>query len=184
MLASLYFPLLPAAWLIALGIFIIRVISIAMDMLRFLLGLRGKTTIAWVLGFVETVMFVYSMGWVLRDTSNVLNVIAYCAGFATGNTLGLWLEKKLAIGFSHITLISKLMDMELTDAIRAEDYAVTEITARGKDGDVAMLTMTVRRKDAKRIEALAKSVDPEVFITSEDISPISSGYWGTTSFRN
>ena len=184
MLPTLYFPTLPADWLIALGIFIIRVISIAMDMLRFLLGLRGKSTIAWVLGFIETVMFVYSMGWVLRDTSNVLNVIAYCAGFATGNTLGMWLEKKLAIGFSHITLISKLMDMQLTEAIRAQDYAVTEIPARGKDGNVAMLTMTVRRKDAKRIEALAKSIDPEVFITSEDISPISSGYWGTTSFRN
>jgi uncharacterized protein YebE (UPF0316 family) len=183
-LPSLYFPILPAAWLIALGIFVIRVISIAMDMLRFLLGLRGKSVIAWVLGFIETVMFVYSMGWVLRDTSNVLNVIAYCAGFATGNTLGLWLEKKLAIGFSHITLISKLMDLQLTEAIRAEDYAVTEIPAHGKDGAVTMLTMTVRRKDAKRIEALAKSIDPEVFITSEDISPISSGYWGRINFRN
>ena len=184
MLPSLYFPTLPVAWLIALGIFVIRVISIAMDMLRFLLGLRGKSTIAWILGFVETVMFVYSMGWVLRDTSNVLNVIAYCAGFATGNTLGLWLEKKLAIGFSHITLISKLMDLQLTAAIRAEDYAVTEISAHGKDGDVTMLTMTVRRKDVKHIEALAKSIDPDVFMTSEDISPISSGYWGTTSYRN
>ncbi len=184
MVASLYFPTLPAAWLIALGIFIIRVISIAMDMLRFLLGLRGKTTIAWVLGFIETVMFVYSMGWVLEDTSNVLNVFAYCAGFATGNTLGMWLERKLAIGFSHITIISKFTDMQLTKALRAEDYAVTEIPAHGKDGDVSMLNMTVRRKDVKHIEALAKSIDPEVFITSEDISPISSGYWGAGTYRN
>lgn len=184
MLTSLYFPTLPAAWLIALGIFVIRVISIAMDMLRFLLGLRGKTIIAWILGFVETVMFVYSMGWVLKDTSNVLNVIAYCAGFATGNALGMWLEKKLAIGFSHITLISKLMDKQLTEAIRAEDYAVTEISAHGKDGAVSMLTMTVRRKNVKRIEALAKSVEPEVFITTEDVSPISSGYWGAGTYRN
>jgi uncharacterized protein YebE (UPF0316 family) len=184
MLPSLYFPTLPAAWLIALGIFIIRVISIAMDMLRFLLGLRGRSLIAWILGFIETVMFVYSMGWVLRDTSNVLNVIAYCAGFASGNTLGMWLEKKLAIGFSHITLISKQMDVQLTEAIRAEDYAVTEISAHGKDGDVAMLTMTVRRKDTQCIQDLAKSIDPDVFITSEDISPLSSGYWGGSSFRN
>lgn len=183
-MVELYFPTLPSAWLIALGIFIIRVVSISMDMLRFLLGLRGKTVVAWVLGFVETVMFVYSMGWVLKDTSNVLNVIAYCAGFATGNALGMWLEKKLAIGFSHITLISKLTDMQLTRAIRAEDYAVTEISAHGKDGDVAMLNMTVRRKDVKRIEALAKRIDPEVFITSEDISPLSSGYWGAGTYRN
>jgi hypothetical protein len=31
---------------------------------------------------------------------------------------------------------------------------------------------------------LAKSIDPDVFITSEDISPLSSGYWGGSSFRN
>ncbi|MEA4812835.1 MAG: DUF5698 domain-containing protein [Anaerolineaceae bacterium] len=178
------FPATPSAWLIVLAIFIIRVISIAMDMLRFLLALRGKSTIAWILGFLETVMFVYSMGWVLSDTSKVLNVVAYCAGFATGNSLGMWLEKKLAIGFSHITIISKLMDMRLAEAIRQQDYAVTEISAHGKDGDVAMLNLTVRRKDLKRIQNLAKEMDPEAFITSEDISPLASGYWGTGTFRN
>jgi len=154
-----------------------------MDTLRFMLTMRGKQGISWVLGFIESVLFVVTMGAVLNDLSNVLYVVGYSAGFATGNVVGMTIEKRLAIGFSHIKIITKQHGEALAEALRKMDYAVTEIPAHGKDGSVSLCDMSVRRKDVPAIEKLALEVDPEAFITVEDITPLRSGYWGTGSVR-
>ena len=73
--------------------------------------------------------------------------------------------------------------MAVAEALRKMDYAVTEISARGKDGSVSLCDLSVRRKDVSEIEKLAQEVDPEAFITVEDITPLRSGYWGTGSVR-
>ena len=44
--------LTPTAILTALLIFLVRVVSITMDTLRFMLTMRGKQGISWVLGFI------------------------------------------------------------------------------------------------------------------------------------
>ena len=175
--------LTPTAILTAVLIFLVRVASISMDTLRFMLTMRGKQGIAWMLGFIESVLYVVTVGVVLRDLSNVLNVVGYAAGFATGNVVGMTIEKRLAIGFSHIYIISKQDNCVLADALRKMDYAVTEIPARGKDGPVSICDLSVRRKDVPAVEKLTLEVDPGAFITVEDITPLRSGYWGTGSVR-
>ncbi len=175
--------LTPTDILTALLIFLVRVVSITMDTLRFMLTMRGKQGISWVLGFIESVLFVVTMGAVLNDLSNVLYVVGYSAGFATGNVIGMAIEKRLAIGFSHIKIITKQHGDAVAEALRKMDYAVTEIPARGKDGSVSLCDLSVRRKDVPAIEKLALEVDPEAFITVEDITPLRSGYWGTGSVR-
>ena len=168
----------------ALAIFALRVSSISMDTLRFMLTMRGKKAISWILGFIESVLFVVVMGAVLDDLNNILNVVAYAAGFATGNVVGMNIEKRLAIGHAHIKVISKQRGQAVAAALRALDYAVTEIPARGRDGAVILLYLTVRRKDAKAVEEKALAADPEAFITIEDITPLRRGYWGTGFTRS
>ncbi len=175
--------LTPTAIITAILIFLVRVISITMDTLRFMLTMRGKQGIAWILGFVESVLYVVIIGAVLKDLSNVLYVVAYSAGFATGNVVGMAIEKRLAIGFSHIKVISSQHGLAVAEALRKMDYAVTEISARGKDGSVTLCDLSVRRKDVPAIEKLTLEVDPDAFITVEDITPLRSGYWGTGSVR-
>lgn len=175
--------LTPTAIITAILIFLVRVISITMDTLRFMLTMRGKQGIAWILGFVESVLYVVIIGAVLKDLSNVLYVVAYSAGFATGNVVGMAIEKRLAIGFSHIKVISRQHGLAVAEALRKMDYAVTEISARGKDGSVTLCDLSVRRKDVPAIEKLTLEVDPDAFITVEDITPLRSGYWGTGSVR-
>ena len=52
----------------AILIFLVRVLSITMDTLRFMLTMRGKRGIAWILGFLESVLFVITVGVVLNDS--------------------------------------------------------------------------------------------------------------------
>jgi uncharacterized protein YebE (UPF0316 family) len=55
---------------------------------------------------------------------------------------------------------------------------VTELAARGKDGTVAVLTCSVRRRDISRVTRQAHAIDPEAFVTVEDVRPLHRGYWG------
>ena len=167
----------------ALLIFLVRVLSITMDTLRFMLTMRGKRAIAWVLGFFESVLFLLTVGAVLNDMSNILYIIAYAAGFATGNVVGMYIERKLAMGYSHISVISKTLGDEIAAVLRESDFAVTEIPALGKDGPVLINELSVRRKDAIAVEKLVLETDPNAFITIEDVTPLRAGYWGRHNVR-
>jgi len=169
----------PIAWLGAFGIFVLRVLNIAIDTLRFMLTMRGKRGISWILGFIESVLFVVVIGSVINDLNNILNIIGYSAGFATGTVVGMAIEKRLAIGYVHLNIISRQKGANLADTLRNANYAVTEIPAIGKDGAVSLLDCSIRRKDMKDIEQLILEADPDAFITVEDITPIKHGYWRT-----
>lgn len=166
-----------AAWLTALGIFFARLVNVALDTVRFMMTLRGQRVASWILGFIESVIFVLVIGSVLTNLENPLNVIGYAAGFATGNVVGMMIEKRLAIGYIHFNIISKDHSTEIADALRKQGYGVTEIPARGRESNFMMIDCSVRRKQMNEVESLALSVDPGAFITTEEVTPRRHGVW-------
>jgi uncharacterized protein YebE (UPF0316 family) len=169
--------LYPAAWWGAALIFGLRVVDMSLDTLRMLFVVRGRKEIAWVLGFFQSVVFVIAITSVLSNLDNPLNVIGYAAGFATGNVIGMWIEERLAIGHIHLRIISPRRGVLLSEALREAGYGVTEIPARGKDGMVSMLSVSVLRKDTSRVEQIVHQKDPDAFMTSEDVRPMRRGFW-------
>jgi uncharacterized protein YebE (UPF0316 family) len=167
----------PEAWLSAGLIFTLRVTDMTLDTMRVLFVMRGRKPIAWVLGFFQATVFVIAITTVIRDLSNPLNIIGYAAGFATGVLVGMTIEERLAIGYLHMRVISSRRGTGIAEKLRSEGYAVTEIPARGKDGMVTMLNCSVPRKEIGQLRETVNAVDPEAFITSEDIRPIRRGYW-------
>jgi uncharacterized protein YebE (UPF0316 family) len=165
------------AWLFAGLIFVLRVMDMSLDTLRVLVVMRGRKSIAWVLGFFQALIFVLAISSVLKDLQNVLNVIAYAAGFATGNVVGMWIEERLAIGHIHLNVVSSHLGTAITEKLRLEGYAVTEIPARGKDGMVTLLNISVQRRSVDAVHRLVNQVDPSAFITAEDVRPVRHGFW-------
>jgi uncharacterized protein YebE (UPF0316 family) len=167
----------PAAWLGALSIFGLRVVDMSLDTLRMLFVVRGRKLIAWFLGFFQSVVFVIAITSVLNNLDNPLNVIGYAAGFASGNVIGMLIEEKLAIGHIHLRIISPRLGVALSQILRDAGYGVTEIAARGKDGMVSMLSVSVLRKDVSHVQKIVYEKDPEAFVTSEDVRPLRRGFW-------
>lgn len=165
------------ALLSATLIFALRVSDMSLDTLRVLFVMRGRKGIAWVLGFFQSAIFVVAITSVLSHLDNPLNVIGYAAGFATGNVVGMTIEERLAIGHTELRIISSRRGAAIAERLRAEGYAVTEIPARGKDGMVTMLSVSVLRKNNDRVRGMVNDVDAEAFITAEDIRPIRHGFW-------
>lgn len=167
----------PTAWLIALSIFLARTVNIALDTLRFMFTLREKRWLSWGLGFIQSVIFVLVIGSVLTNLENPLNIIGYSAGFATGNVLGMAIEKRLAIGYTHFNIISRNRSTEIADALRDAGFGVTEIPARGRESSFMLIDCRVRRKHSDDVESLVLEIDSEAFITAEDVVPKRSGIW-------
>ena len=158
-------------------IFVLRVLDIAAATLRMLMVMRGRKLNAWVLGFVQALLFVLAIQAVLSDLSSWLNIIAYAMGFATGTVVGMLIEERMAIGFKHLRIISSRRGTELAEHLRAQGYAVTEVAGRGKDGTVSLLNCTVQRKDMQLIETLVRQKDEQAFITADDVIPVARGFW-------
>lgn len=167
----------PQVWLYALMIFALRVADMSMDTIRVLFVMRGKKLLTWVLGFVQSVIYILAISSVLTKMDNVLNVLAYAAGFATGNVLGLIIEGKLAIGHILVTIISSHRGASIAEKLRASGYAVTEISGRGKNGTVFELHASVQRKDVPNVETIVLEADPQAFVTAEDVRPVRRGFW-------
>jgi uncharacterized protein YebE (UPF0316 family) len=167
----------PQAWIGAGLIFLLRVSDMTLDTLRVLVVMRGRKGIAWVLGFFQASIFVLAISSVLSNLDNPLNVIGYAAGFATGNVVGMMIEERLAIGHIHLNIVSSRLGSAIAEHLRDQGYAVTEIPARGKDGMVSLLHVSVLRKNVDKVRKLVNEIDPDAFITSEDVRPVRRGFW-------
>jgi len=167
----------PAAWLSMLLIFLLRVVDMGCDTLRMLFVVRGKKKLAWGLGFIQSVVFVMAISSVLTNLDNPLLVIGYACGFATGNVVGMYIEERLAIGYSSIRVVSSRRGTLVAEKLRDAGFAVTEIPARGRDGMVTVLNISVHRKNVDRVDTIVLETDPEAFITLEDVRPLRRGFW-------
>jgi len=164
-------------WVVALFIFLVRVLNMAADTIRMLTVVRGMRTVTFIMGFIQSVLYVVALGSVISDLNNPINIIAYSLGFAAGNVIGMMIEKRLALGYINMTIISTTHGQELAERLRNEGHAVTEIPARGKDGRVEILECSVQRKFAPAVQDLVLKIDPSAFITTRDIQRVWKGYW-------
>ena len=170
------FQLTQQTLLIAFTIFLVRVLSTSLDTVRVILTMRSNKFWVWVLGFINSAIWVLTFVYVLADINNIINLIFYAAGFATGNVVGMLIEDKLAIGFAEIRVISPNWGAAILEVLRENNYAVTEIPARGKDGMVSVITSSIRRKQVLEFEKLVRDVDETAFITTEDVVAVQRGF--------
>ena len=170
------FQLTQQSILIALTIFFVRVLSTSLDTVRVILTMRSNKFWVWVLGFINSAIWVLTFVYVLADIDNIINLIFYAAGFATGNVVGMWIEDKLAIGFAEIRVISPNWGAAILKVLRENNYAVTEIPGRGKDGMVSVINSSVRRSQVHDFEKLVRDVDESAFITTEDVIAVQRGF--------
>ncbi|MHB8191863.1 MAG: DUF2179 domain-containing protein [Bellilinea sp.] len=163
--------------LITLSIFFLRVIDMSLDTIRVLFVVRGRKLLAWVLGFFQSAVFIIAISSVLTNDQNVMTIVGYAAGFATGNVVGMLIEERLAIGHIHLTIVSPARGVAIAEMLREHGYAVTELSARGLNGMVSLLHVDVMRRQLDVVDKLVRETDGEAFITAEDVRPVRRGFW-------
>ena len=169
-----------AIFLAALLIFALRIVDVSMAILRILMVMRGRKALAWIFGFIQAFVYAVALRQVFADLGSLPNILGYAAGFATGTVVGIWLEERLAVGYGHVRIMSTRFGSALTDQLRAAGYGVTMVAGRGRDGSVDVLMTSVPRKQVRGVRAVVEAVDPDAFITVENVRPLNKGFFGNT----
>lgn len=159
-----------------LFIFFARVADVSLDVFRLLLLTRGYALYAALIGFVEICIFVVALGTVLTGPMDILKIITYAGGFATGNLVGAYIEDKMAVGYTavHIFCCHQVCDI-LTTRLRNQDFGVTQITGEGRTGPRDILIITAKRKDLPFILGLVDEVAPGTFYNISDVRSLRGG---------
>jgi uncharacterized protein YebE (UPF0316 family) len=162
---------------IPLIIFALRTLDLTVATLRMLLVVRGRKSLAWIFGLFQSASFVLGIAGVLSNLSNPLNLLAYAAGFATGNVIGITIEARVAPGQSLLRIVSSKWGALLTESLRSFGHGVTEVLAHGMEGTVSVIYCYVPRREVRSTKVEILTVDPEAFVTVQSVRQLRGGWW-------
>lgn len=160
----------------ALFIFLFRMANVAVGTVRTLLIVRGERILATLLGLFEAFFFVVAVGKVVQDLGNLLNLLAYCVGFAAGTWVGMILENRLALGYVLVRIVSLQKGKRIALALRERGYGVTEMLGEGRVGRVGIIDVVAKRKDVPLITSVVCEVDGDAFITVQEPREVYRGF--------
>ncbi|AYV56490.1 DUF2179 domain-containing protein [Leptospira kmetyi] len=149
-------------------IFLSRVTDVSIGTIRVILLTREKKAVAASLGFLEVLLWVIVITQVIKNLNNVFCYLAYAGGFATGTFIGMFLEEKLAIGFSLLRIISPQNGQEIANKLSEAGYRVTTMDGQGSRGPVKIVFTVLKRKKILHAMKIVKNVEPDVFYSIEN----------------
>ncbi len=155
----------------AVLIMFMRICDVTFGTFRTILVVQGKKYYAALAGFVEVLIWIFAMRYIVEHMDQTINLIGYALGFALGNIFGITLEQKVALGFSQINIVSLHHTDQIADKLRAAKFGVTILPAEGSVGGVSILLVIVKRKHQKKVMQIAESVDKHSFITIQQAVP-------------
>jgi uncharacterized protein YebE (UPF0316 family) len=157
-------------------IFFLRVLNSGIGTVRLVMLARGRRTLTVFLGFFEALTFAVTVAGVVTDMSNILNMMAYCFGFATGAYLGMTLEARFITSYMAVNVVSALYGHEIAVALRECGYGVTETIGEGLKGQVTMLRSIVSRRDVPRVVEIITEHHPDAFVSIEEARTVQRGW--------
>ena len=86
-------------WVLGILVFFARIIDVSVGTFRTISIVHGRTKIAFFLAIIEISVWLIVLSQVLpRVVEKPLLGVFYAFGFATGNVVGILVEKRLAMG--------------------------------------------------------------------------------------
>lgn len=155
-------------------IFLARVCDVSLGTIRTIATVQGRSVLAFFLGLFEVLIWITIVSTVVLHIkeSPILGVF-YAFGYATGNVVGILVERKLAFGLMVLRVITSDTGKKMAEQLRNRGLAVTIFYGEGKNGTVTELYMAVRRKDLPWILSLVKEEDPAAFYITEQVRDVS-----------
>lgn len=179
--------------LTGLFVFFARICDVSIGTVRTIMTVQGRTVISFVLALFEITIWLLVASTVINQLKEKpILVVFYAFGYATGNVVGILVEKKLAFGIIILKLLTRTAGETIANYLRKKGQAVTVFTGEGMKGPVNELYIACRRRDLKWILPEVKQIDPEVFYIIEQardisrmIKPVSTplGGWRSISKR-
>jgi uncharacterized protein YebE (UPF0316 family) len=150
-------------------IFLARILDVTLGTMRIISLSRGWKRLAPLLGFVEVFIWVVAISQLVRNLTHFSSYLAYAAGFAAGNYIGMWIEEKLALGTLTVRIFAVFEGEELSKQLARSGFGVTVLDGHGAGGPVKVLFTTIHRRELEQVEKIIREVNPKMFYSVEEV---------------
>jgi uncharacterized protein YebE (UPF0316 family) len=161
--------------LMPLLIFLARICDVSIGTMRIIFVTKGKRSIAPILGFFEVLIWITAISKIMQNLDNYVNYIAYAAGFATGNFVGMIIEEKLAMGIQMIRIFASERGTELVQLLNSSGFGATVVEGFGARTQVQLIYTIVKRNELAGVIDVITRFNPKSFYTIEDVRSVNEG---------
>ena len=161
--------------LLPLLIFLARICDVSIGTMRIIFVSKGKKYIAPLFGFFEVLIWITAVSKIMQNLDNYINYVAYAAGFATGNFVGMLIEERLAIGVQMIRVFAYKNGETLVHILNSNGFGATSVEAKGARENVLLIYTIVNRNDKQKVIGLINEFNPKAFYTIEDVKDVNRG---------
>ena len=158
-------------------IFLSRITDVTIGTIRIVMVAKGEKMIAPFLGFFEVLIWLIAISQIIKHLDNWVCYVAYGAGFATGNYIGMIIEEKLAVGIVQIQIITRSDAHQLIDQLKAEGYGITHQEAHGAVEEVSIIYSIIKRNDLSKVDTIIRTFNPHAFYSIGDVKFINKGLY-------
>jgi uncharacterized protein YebE (UPF0316 family) len=170
-------------WLLPLFIFVARTVDVSLGTLRVIFISRGHQWLGPLTGFFEILVWLLAVSQIMSNLDRWICFLAYPTGYAAGAYLGMFIERRLALGYVVVRIIPNEAPLQLAQLLRAEGFGLTAVNAEGANGRVAVLFTVIRRKRLTNVLRVIRNYHHKLFYTIEDVRQTSEGIHSVPSNR-
>lgn len=168
---------------VPLMIFFAEMTVVTIGTLRIIFISRGHKYLAPILGFFEILIWLFAISQVMQNLGHAPCFLAFALGFTLGNFLGIWIERKLALGMVVVRVITQRDCGILVDTLRAANFGVTCVEGQGAKGPVMIIMTVIKRKQLWRVTAMIRAYQPNAFYSVDDLQIAAEGIFPTQQGR-
>jgi uncharacterized protein YebE (UPF0316 family) len=169
-------------WLLpACIIFFGRICDVTLGTLRIIFVSKGERSKAPIVGFFEVLIWVCVISQIFQNAADFRVYLAYAAGYATGNYVGITIENKIAFGYQLFRIYTNKDGAELTAMLNQKGFGSTLIKGEGAVSEVHIIEAVVNRRAVKAIVEILNQFDSNIFYLIEDVRSKQKGIFTYSS---
>lgn len=160
--------------LTGLLVFGARILDVSLGTIRTIVTVQGRLILSFILGVCEVTIWILVINQVIQKIQeSPILVVFFALGFASGNVVGILVERQLAFGPIILKVFTKTKARELKETFRQLYLGATAFTGEGIMGPVTELYVVCRRRDLKMIIPKVLETDPLAFYVTEQVRDVS-----------
>lgn len=154
----------------------IQLVYVPMLTLRTICMVKNLKILTSVFGVIESLIYIFGLAIVLTGEQSVLEMVIYALGYGVGLAFGMFVEQKLAIGFTTLHVNINHPNNEMIEVLRQRGYGVTVFEGEGRHGKRFRLDILTKRNSEKELLKLIHDFEPNAFVISYEPTRFKGGY--------
>ena len=168
-------------FILCLKVFFVRIIDVSMGTFRTIVTVKGKKTLASLIGFFEVfIWFVVVKEALNTDSTSIFIALSYAGGYATGTFVGSSISERFIKGNFGVQVITSKRDDELIAFLKKSGFGVSVIDVRSEKehNEKYMLFIEIDKVKFNDLKKIIKKYDPNAFVVVNETKEVYNGYFG------